>query len=80
MPSLRAVVALGRIAHESVVAALGAKRSANPFGHGKQARIGDLTLFDSYHCSRYNTNTGVLTTEMFRTVFASVRDHLTVKS
>ncbi|NWG22814.1 MAG: uracil-DNA glycosylase [Pseudorhodoplanes sp.] len=80
MPSLRAIVALGRIAHDSVVAALGAKRSAHPFGHGRQARIGDLTLFDSYHCSRYNTNTGVLTADMFRHVFASVRDHLAVKS
>jgi uracil-DNA glycosylase family 4 len=80
MENLRAIVALGRIAHESVVTALGMKRSAAPFGHGRRAQTGELTLFDSYHCSRYNTNTGVLTPEMFRTVFASVRDHLTVTS
>ncbi len=80
LPELRAVLALGRIAHESVVRALGAKLSAVPFGHGRRhdlARDGRaLTLFDSYHCSRYNTNTGVLTTEMFRAVFADVREFL----
>ncbi|MGE3147353.1 MAG: uracil-DNA glycosylase, partial [Pseudorhodoplanes sp.] len=76
MPKLRAIVALGRIAHDSVVTALGVKKSAAPFGHGRAARIGALTLFDSYHCSRYNTNTGVLTPEMFRSVFAAVREHL----
>jgi len=76
MPKLRAVVVLGRIAHETTVKALGAKRSAAVFGHGCSAAIGQLTLFSSYHCSRYNTNTGVLTTDMFRAVFAAVRKHL----
>jgi uracil-DNA glycosylase len=76
MPRLRAVVALGRIAHESAVKALDGKRSAAPFSHGANAELGALTLFSSYHCSRYNTNTGVLTPEMFRAVFAKVRDHL----
>ena len=76
MPNLRAVVALGRIAHESAVKALGAKRSAAAFSHGGKAGIGDLTLFSSYHCSRYNTNTRVLTPDMFRAVFAAVRAHL----
>ena len=47
-----------------------------PFSHGGRAEIGALTLFSSYHCSRYNTNTGVLTPEMFRAVFAAVRKHL----
>ncbi len=60
MPKLRAIVALGRIAHETTVKALGAKRSAAAFSHGGTAQIGMLTLFSSYHCSRYNTNTGVL--------------------
>jgi uracil-DNA glycosylase family 4 len=73
MPRLRAVVALGRIAHDTVVTTLGAKRSQTPFSHNATHIIGKLTLFDSYHCSRYNTNTGVLTTEMFRAVFADVR-------
>jgi uracil-DNA glycosylase len=76
MPSLRAVVALGRIAHETAVVALAARRSEVRFGHGARHEIGRLRLFDSYHCSRYNTNTGVLTTEMFRSVFAQVREFL----
>ena len=76
MPTLRAIVALGRIAHETTVKALGAKRSAAPFSHGGRAEIGALALFSSYHCSRYNTNTGVLTPDMFRAVFRSVRAYL----
>ena len=76
MKKLRVVVALGRIAHDSVVTALGAKKSATPFKHGGRHELGQLTFFSSYHCSRYNTNTGVLTPEMFRKVFAGVRNHL----
>jgi uracil-DNA glycosylase family 4 len=76
MPNLAAVVLLGRIAHDSAVAALGHALSALPFAHGAQHAAGALALFDSYHCSRYNTNTGVLTPEMFQAVFAAVRDHL----
>ena len=74
MARLRAIVALGRIAHESVVATLGMRQKALPFGHGAiHALDAGLTLHDSYHCSRYNTNTGVLTEAMFRDVFAGVR-------
>ena len=76
MPRLRALVALGRIAHDSTVTTLGAKKSATPFTHGGAHRIGELTLFSSYHCSRYNTNTGVLTPQMFRDVFAKLRNYL----
>src|SRR4029079_16924174 len=76
MPRLRSLVALGRIAHETAVKALGAKRSAAAFSHGAKTSIGPLTLFSSYHCSRYNTNTGVLTPQMFRAVFKAVRAHL----
>jgi uracil-DNA glycosylase family 4 len=76
MKKLRAVVVLGRIAHDSAVTTFGAKKSAVPFTHGGQHKLGELTLFSSYHCSRYNTNTGVLTPEMFREVFASVRRFL----
>jgi uracil-DNA glycosylase family 4 len=76
MPRLSAIVALGRIAHDSAVVALGEKRSRLPFGHGCVHRAGKLTLFGSYHCSRYNTNTGRLTADMFRAVFAEVRRHL----
>ncbi len=76
--SLRAIVALGRVAHDSVVRAAGLKVSAFPFAHGAEHELArdpwpPLRLFDSYHCSRYNTNTGVLTADMFRGVFAAVR-------
>jgi uracil-DNA glycosylase len=76
MPNLRAIVTLGRISHETTVKALGGRRAAAPFGHGARAEIGPLAIFSSYHCSRYNTNTGVLTTDMFRAVFKAVRDYL----
>ena len=76
MGKLRAVVTLGRIAHDTVAATLEVRRSEVPFAHGASHEIGRVRLFDSYHCSRYNTNTGVLTTEMFRRVFAQVREFL----
>jgi len=76
LAGIRAVVALGRIAHDGVLGALGARKSAFPFSHGGEHDVGPFRLFDSYHCSRYNTNTGVLTPEMFRKVFARVREHL----
>jgi uracil-DNA glycosylase family 4 len=76
MPELRAIVTLGRIAHDTAAAALAVRRSEVPFAHGASHAIGEVRLFDSYHCSRYNTNTGVLTTEMFRSVFAQVREFL----
>jgi len=76
MSKLRAVVALGRVAHETFVAASGARRADYPFVHGGAETMGAVTLFDSYHCSRLNTSTGVLTPQMFRAVFATVRKHL----
>ena len=76
LPQLVAIVALGRIAHDGVLTAMGARKAAHPFGHGAEHEIGQLRLFDSYHCSRYNTNTGVLTPEMFRKVFGRVRGFL----
>jgi len=76
MPRLKAIVALGRIAHDTVLTALGVRKSAAPFGHAASHAVGELRLFDSYHCSRLNTNTGVLTDEMFHAVFAAIRDHL----
>jgi uracil-DNA glycosylase family 4 len=76
MPKLRALVTLGRIAHDTAAAALAARRSAVPFAHGACHVIGTVRLFDSYHCSRYNTNTGVLTPDMFHGVFARVRAFL----
>jgi uracil-DNA glycosylase family 4 len=76
MPKLRAIVALGRIAHDSTLKALGIRNAAAPFAHGAVHEAGHLRLYDTYHCSRYNTNTRVLTPEMFRKVFAKVRKDL----
>lgn len=76
LPRLGAVLALGRIAHDSTVRALGRTPARVPFAHGAEHDIGPLRLFDSYHCSRYNTNTRVLTPEMFKAVFARVRSFI----
>jgi uracil-DNA glycosylase family 4 len=77
LPRLRAVVVLGRVAHDTTLDALGVRKSAYPFAHGARHVISDaITVFDSYHCSRYNTNTGVLTPAMFHSVFAAVAEHL----
>lgn len=83
LPRLVTVMALGRIAHESTVSAFGLKRSALPFGHNRSHQLDstgpggrELVLFDSYHCSRYNTNTRRLTPDMFRDVFRSIREFL----
>jgi uracil-DNA glycosylase family 4 len=77
LPRLKAIVALGRVAHDSVLTALAVRKSSAPFGHGARHTLTDgRTLYDSYHCSRYNTNTGVLTTAMFDEVFRQVRSDL----
>ena len=76
MPNLSAIVALGRIAHDSTLKALGLRAAQAPFAHSATHDAGAITLFDSYHCSRYNTNTGRLTQAMFHDVFAKVRAHL----
>ncbi len=68
-PRLAAVVTLGRIAHDSTVRALGERPSAAPFGHNAHHMVGGIAVFSSYHCSRYNTNTGRLTEAMFHDVF-----------
>ena len=70
MENLKAILALGGVAHGAVLTTLGLKKSAHKFGHGAQHPLNDgLILINSYHCSRYNTNTGRLTTPMFETVF-----------
>ncbi len=77
MPRLEQILALGGLAHGMVLAALGLKKSAFAFRHGAaHPATGRLILADSYHCSRYNTNTGRLTPEMFRAVFAAIRSRL----
>jgi uracil-DNA glycosylase len=63
------ILALGKIAHDSVCDTLGARKTLHPFKHGvAYEKVGKFTLISSYHCSRYNTNTGVLTPEMFEDV------------
>lgn len=76
MPRLRVIVALGRIAHESTLRALGAAPSRYPFRHAGRHEIGQVVLHASYHCSRYNTQTRRLTPQMFRDVFVAVRADL----
>ena len=68
-PNLKVMVTLGTIAHQSAVRSLGGKVSAYKFGHNVEHHIDDCIILSSYHCSRYNTNTGRLTEDMFRDVF-----------
>lgn len=68
---VKVILALGRVAHDAVLIALGLRRSQFPFGHGNEHALGEAKyLVDSYHCSRYNTSTKVLTQPMFRKVVA----------
>jgi uracil-DNA glycosylase family 4 len=77
MPKLKAVLALGTVAHGAVLVALGQKRGALKFVHGAQHELpGGIILADSYHCSRYNTNTGRLTEAMFHAVFEGLAARL----
>ena len=77
LPNVSAILALGRIAHDQTLTALEQRKSAFPFAHGARHAIRPgLELFDSFHCSRYNTNTGRLTAEMFRAVFKQIRAKL----
>jgi len=76
MPGGAAILALGRIAHDAVLMALGLKRSMHRFRHGARHELPrGQTLYDSYHCSRYNTQTKRLTPEMFRSVFEVIREN-----
>jgi len=70
LPQLRVIVALGRVAHDAVLMALGEKPAAARFAHGAEHPLRGYTLIDSYHCSRYNQNTGRLTAPMLHAVFA----------
>ena len=74
MSDLRAILALGQVAHGAVLKSLGLRAGACHFAHGAVHRLdGGRRLFDSYHCSRLNTNTGRLTPAMFADVFAAIR-------
>jgi uracil-DNA glycosylase len=74
--ALKVVLSLGQIAHQSTVKALGGRVAAHPFKHNAATNLGGLVLISSYHCSRYNTNTGVLTEQMFDDVFVRIRKTL----
>ena len=77
LPGGAAILALGLIAHDAILMALGLKRSAYRFRHGAQHPLpGGMPLYDSYHCSRYNTQTRRLTPDMFRRVFDEIRKDL----
>lgn len=84
LPNLTVILALGRIAHDQTLSALGLRKSAFAFGHGARHDLGqtdlaggrNLCLFDSFHCSRYNTSTRRLTEAMFHDVFAAIRQEL----
>ena len=76
MPNLQALLALGRIAHDSILRTFGLKLKNHPFGHDAVHQLNEqVTLVDSYHCSRYNTNTGRLTPDMFEKAVASAKHH-----
>jgi len=83
LSNLKVILALGQISHNAVVKTLGGRQSAFKFGHGIRHELPhpanrgqNLALIDSYHCSRYNTNTGRLTTEMFEAVFKKISKQL----
>lgn len=77
LPPAGIILALGTVAHGAILRALGLKLSAARFAHGSQHQLpGGLQLFDSYHCSRYNTQTRRLTPAMFREVFGAIRGRL----
>ena len=77
MPRLVAILALGRIAHDAVLRTLGIRLKAASFAHGAQHVFEEAPIVaDSYHCSRYNTNTGRLTEAMFDRVVAALRDRI----
>ena len=81
LPQLQIILALGTVSHGAVLTALGQKKSAYKFGHNKFHNIKDkigknIILANSYHCSRYNTNTGRLTESMFESVFEGILNRI----
>ncbi|MFC7290648.1 uracil-DNA glycosylase [Hirschia litorea] len=84
LSNLKVVLALGKIAHDSTVKTLGGRLTDFKFGHGAQHNLnspaGPITMIDSYHCSRYNTNTGRLTTQMFEDVFQAIVSTISASS
>jgi len=73
LPKSSVVMALGGIAHRAIIKARGLRQADYKFGHAALHDLGDFEVLDSYHCSRYNTNTGRLTEAMFDDIFAKAR-------
>lgn len=80
MPNLKIILTLGTVAHNALLSALGYKKSQFAFSHGKKHFLDkhNYILFNSYHTSRYNINTGVLTDDMFKKVIAEIKENLDV--
>ena len=77
LPTIRIILVLGGVAHNAVLSTYGEKKSAFKFAHNTIHKLSNgITMIDSYHCSRYNTNTKRLTTEMFEDVFRNIQDYL----
>ena len=76
--NLKVIIALGLIAHKSIISALNLKQKLYKFKHGNKHKIDNLILIDSYHCSRYNTNTGRLNEEMFEKIFFEAKKELKI--
>ena len=76
--NLKVIIALGLIAHKSIISALNLKQKLYKFKHGNKHKIDNLILIDSYHCSRYNTNTGRLSQEMFEKIFFEAKKELKI--
>ncbi|MEM9179592.1 MAG: uracil-DNA glycosylase [Pseudomonadota bacterium] len=73
LKNAKVLLCLGKISHDTTVRTLGLRLKDHPFGHASEYKLGEMTLLSSYHCSRYNTNTGRLTAEMFEQVFARAK-------
>ena len=76
--NLKVIIALGLIAHKSIISALNLKQKLYKFKHGNKHKIDNLILIDSYHCSRYNTNTRRLNQEMFEKIFFEAKKELKI--
>ena len=76
--NLKVIIALGLIAHKSIISALNLTQQLYKFKHGNKHKIDNLILIDSYHCSRYNTNTGRLNQEMFEKIFFEAKKELKI--
>lgn len=80
-PTIKIILALGGVAHKAILSTYNEKKSSFNFAHNQLHTLSNgLTLIDSYHCSRYNTNTGRLTTEMFEEVFKNIKEILKNKN